>query len=221
MNATGPVCRLSMRTIIDLAAQFFGVSIIEIVSQRREARLVEARHIAMFAIRSLLPRSYPEIGRAFGHRDHTSVRLACLNIERDMEADDGRRERVESFLALCRGATPLTPPDADPFEAARRIMQRPGLATNVSIETIRDFAAIVSAAIEEAGRQDAEAEKLEALRASFEAVRPALHAFVNAFHALGAASDRGEAQARKTFEARAAALVADFETHFHIERTFK
>lgn len=221
MNATVPVCRLSMRTIIDLAAQFFGVSIIEIVSQRREARLVEARHIAMFAIRSLLPRSYPEIGRAFGHRDHTSVRLACLNIERDMEADDDRRERVESFLALCRGATPLTPPDADPFEAARRIMQRPGLATNISIETIRDFAAIVSAAIEEAGRQDAEAEKLEALRASFEAIRPALHAFVNAFHALGAASDRGEAQARKTFEARAAALVVDFETQFHIERTFK
>lgn len=221
MTAPFPSCRLSMRTIIELASQFFGVSVVDIVSPRREARLVEARHIAMYAIRDLMPRSYPEIGRAFGGRDHTSIRLACINIEQAIRTDEDKRARVDNFLALCRGATPLTPPDAVPFETARRIMHRPALATNISIETIRDFAAIVSAAIEEAGRQDDELEKLETIRASFEAIAPALHAFTHAFHRLGAASNRGEAHARKTFNGKAAALVSAFETHFHIERTFK
>lgn len=221
MNAQLPPVRLSMRSIIEIAAQYFGVSVVDILSHRREARIVEARSIAMYAIRELLPRSYPEIARAFGGRDHTTAIHACRQVTQTILFDQDKRDQVDAFLAICRASTPLTPPDTDPFEAARTIMQRPGLATNVSVETIRNFAAIVAAAIHEAGNQDRAAEQLGALTASFKAIEPTLKNFVRAFHALNAASPRGEDHARRNFEKHAAALVADLQTHFQIEGTLK
>lgn len=221
MNAHTVPCRLSMRSIIEIAAQFFGVSVVELVSPRREARLVEARSIAMYAIRELLPRSYPEIARAFGGRDHTTAMHACRNVMQEILFDQDKRERVEAFIAICRASTPTAPPDTNPFDVARTVMQRPGLATNVSIETIRDFAAIVTAAIQEASNQDQAVEKLEAFVGLFKAIEPSLEAFVHAFHQLNSASPRGEDHARRAFDKTAAALVADLKTHFQIEGKLK
>lgn len=217
MNAHTVPCRLSMKAIIEIAAQFFGVSVVDLISPRREAHLVEARSIAMYTIRELLPRSYPEIANAFGGRDHTTAIHACRKVLQEILLDQDKRERVEAFIAICRASAPLSPPDTNPFEAARTIMQRPGLATNVSVETIRNFAAIVSAAIQEASKQDEAVEKLEALTASFKAVEPSLRTFIHMFHSLQSASPRGEDHARRAFDKAAANLVAELQTHFQLK----
>lgn len=220
MNALAPnptpVCRLSMRNIVEIAAQYFEVSVVEILSPRREAGIVLARSAAMYAIRKLLPRSYPEIGRAFNRRDHTTVMHACQATEKRIAEFEEFAAAMDEFLALCRTATPIGPPDTDPFEMARRLMKQPGLATNVSIVTIRDFAAIVSAAIAEADANKAAHEELAAIRAAFEAVMPSLQRFIRAFATLEAASDRGEANALMNLRAASAALITEFQKHFNI-----
>lgn len=221
MNAPLKPIRLPMREIIELAEQYFGVSANDILSPRKEARIVEARSIAMYACRELLPVSYPQIGRAFGGRDHTTAMHACKQVTQEILLDPDFSARVEAFLVVCRGATPLSPPDTDPFETARRVMMRPALATNVSINTIRDFAAIISAAIVEAEARDDEAEKIEAIREAFGLIEPEVLAFVTSFRALDSASPTGEAKARRTFDKHAAALVAALETAFNLKRTFK
>lgn len=51
----------------------YHVNFNELISQRRHASIVRARHIAYWLCRELSKRSLPEIGRLFGKRDHTTI----------------------------------------------------------------------------------------------------------------------------------------------------
>ena len=58
------------------------VSIDDIVSARRTSDIVMPRHIAMYLARTMTPRSFPEVGRRMGNRDHTTVLHGFKKIER-------------------------------------------------------------------------------------------------------------------------------------------
>lgn len=62
-------------------AASFGIPIIEMTSARRARAVARPRQVAMSLARSLTSRSLPEIGRAFGNRDHTTVMWAVDRIE--------------------------------------------------------------------------------------------------------------------------------------------
>lgn len=81
----------SIDRIIEQVAEAFGVTYRDILSDRRDARLVVARHAGIWLARRLTLHSYPVIGRSFG-RDHTTVMYAVSRIEQRM-ADDGRLVR--------------------------------------------------------------------------------------------------------------------------------
>lgn len=59
----------------------------DILSPRRHAPVVRARHIAMYLAKTLTLKSLPEIGRHFAGRDHTGVLHAVRKIERQIETD--------------------------------------------------------------------------------------------------------------------------------------
>lgn len=65
----------------------FKMTMRELVSPIRCRALARPRQMAMYLCYHLTARSYPEIGRAFGDRDHTTVIHACRRIE-DLLADD-------------------------------------------------------------------------------------------------------------------------------------
>jgi chromosomal replication initiator protein len=83
----------------------FGVTVVDLTSERRTPpKLLRARHLAFYLCRELTPKSYPEIGRRMGGRDHTTILHACKKIERLLETDEGivsdlnvLRERVEDI----------------------------------------------------------------------------------------------------------------------------
>lgn len=63
----------------------------------------------MYLVKEFTKKSYPEIGRRFGGKDHTSVIHACRNIEKRMAQDQvfaceiaGLKERLESDIATWR-----------------------------------------------------------------------------------------------------------------------
>lgn len=60
-----------LRFIIALVAKNTNVSALEIRSARRTKDLILPRHTAMYLCKELTPKSYPEICRHFGDRDHT------------------------------------------------------------------------------------------------------------------------------------------------------
>lgn len=90
----------SIETIQRLCAREFGVSVMDILSRRRPAPAVRARHTAMYLARHLTRCSFPEIGRMFGDRDHTTVMHGVASIERRILADVKFGGRVET-LSRC------------------------------------------------------------------------------------------------------------------------
>ena len=54
----------------------------DLIGPYRDANLVKARHIVMWLARRFTERSLPEIGRALGCRDHTTIMHGCRKVER-------------------------------------------------------------------------------------------------------------------------------------------
>ena len=76
--------------IKQMTATAFGVSVDDINGTSRTKGIVLARQVAMHLMRELTGASLPEIGRAFGGKDHTTVVHSCNKIKQmvveDMEA---------------------------------------------------------------------------------------------------------------------------------------
>jgi chromosomal replication initiation ATPase DnaA len=67
------ISRPKMGDIKKAVAEYFEVSRVDLESPRRTQPLTRARQIAMYLCRQMTARSYPEIGRFFGGRDHTTA----------------------------------------------------------------------------------------------------------------------------------------------------
>jgi chromosomal replication initiator protein len=95
--------RLKIADIQKLVASHFQVSLNDIMSARRNASVVRARHVAMYLAKLLTPKSLLEISRRFGGRDHTTVLHAVRKITNII---DGRSQ--PSGCGKCRVNAPDT-----------------------------------------------------------------------------------------------------------------
>jgi hypothetical protein len=87
----------SLQEVLDAVGSHFLVSKMDILSQRRDARVVRPRQIVYFLAKELTPMSYPEIGRRIGGRDHTTVLHGVRKIEKLEETDSNLRETLNSL----------------------------------------------------------------------------------------------------------------------------
>lgn len=76
--------------IIGLTADMFGFEVEQIIGGSRRRPLVDARQVAMYVTRNMTDLSFPDIGKEFGGRDHTTVMHACRKIEGRM----GERQQI-------------------------------------------------------------------------------------------------------------------------------
>ena len=90
--------RLSLKRIIEACANYFKVSVEALLSKKRQAQLVLARHVAMFLCRDLTRESLPAIGKAFGCH-HTSVLHATGKVAARLKADVQLAECVRDLRA--------------------------------------------------------------------------------------------------------------------------
>lgn len=73
--------QVSIENIQKTVADFYRIKIIEMLSKKRSRIIARPRQIAMALARELTQLSLPEIGNAFGGRDHSTVLHACRTIE--------------------------------------------------------------------------------------------------------------------------------------------
>src|SRR5574341_461344 len=71
---------IAMDDIEEAVAERFHVKIADMKSRRRSKTLVHPRQIAMYLCRELTDASFPEIGRHFGGKHHTTISQACKQI---------------------------------------------------------------------------------------------------------------------------------------------
>ena len=88
---------ITLEDVQEVVANRFNVKISELKSKRRTKTLVNPRQIAMFLCRELTDYSYPEIGREFGGKDHTTIIHACRQIEKALDKDATLRTTIESL----------------------------------------------------------------------------------------------------------------------------
>ena len=66
--------------IKQVTADYFNVTVEELVSTRRDKRIAVPRHVAMYLCRTLTNISYPDIGKAFGGKHYSTVMYSCDQI---------------------------------------------------------------------------------------------------------------------------------------------
>jgi chromosomal replication initiator protein len=92
--------RVRIEDIQRVVARHYNVSRQELVSNRRTRVIVKPRQIAMYLSKTLTPRSFPEIGRRFGGRDHTTVLHAVRKIEELITGDQKLSHEIELLKRL-------------------------------------------------------------------------------------------------------------------------
>ncbi len=88
--------------IMDVVADFFGLTVDDLCSKSRSRQLVNARQIAMYLTRELTEMSFPQIGKAFGGRDHSTVMHAKDKIADLMKERQTTYDHVQELTARIR-----------------------------------------------------------------------------------------------------------------------
>lgn len=81
--------QISLELVQKTVSDFYKIKIADMYSQKRTRAVARPRQIAMWLTRELTSHSLPEIGEAFGGRDHTTVMHACRTIV-DLRGKDTR-----------------------------------------------------------------------------------------------------------------------------------
>ncbi|MBS3803651.1 MAG: chromosomal replication initiator protein DnaA [Oleiphilaceae bacterium] len=92
--------QVSLDNIQRTVAEYYKIKVADLLSKRRTRVVTRPRQVAMSLSKALTNHSLPEIGDAFGGRDHTTVLHACRKIVELQETDPNIREDYQNFMRL-------------------------------------------------------------------------------------------------------------------------
>jgi chromosomal replication initiator protein len=95
--------RITVDEIQKTVADHFGLKQADLLSERRTRAVARPRQIGMYLCKHLTTRSYPDIGRRFGGRDHTTVLHGVRKIDELMAKDEQIARDVEALTRKLRG----------------------------------------------------------------------------------------------------------------------
>jgi chromosomal replication initiator protein len=90
---------VTVENIQKTVAEYYKIRIADLLSKRRSRSIARPRQVAMALAKELTNHSLPEIGDAFGGRDHTTVLHACRRVK---ELRETERRIGEDYLNLLR-----------------------------------------------------------------------------------------------------------------------
>ena len=89
---------VTIENIQKTVAEYYKVRVADLLSQRRSRSVARPRQLAMALAKELTTHSLPEIGDAFGGRDHTTVMHACKRIRELRELEPRLHEDFSNLL---------------------------------------------------------------------------------------------------------------------------
>ena len=95
--------KISIDNIQKTVSEYYGIRVSDIKGKRRNRQIARPRQVAMALAKELTSMSFPDIGDAFGGRDHTTVIHACKKVEElsridsKIEEDYGRLQKILSI----------------------------------------------------------------------------------------------------------------------------
>ncbi len=90
--------QVSVDNIQRIVSEYYKIKMSDLLSKRRTRSIARPRQVAMALSKELTNHSLPEIGDAFGGRDHTTVLHACRKIKELQETSADIREDYKNLL---------------------------------------------------------------------------------------------------------------------------
>jgi chromosomal replication initiator protein len=88
---------LSSDKVMKIVANYFKIKVSDLTSPKRNRKYAVPRQISMFLCREHCKMSFPEIGAAFGGRDHSTVMHSCRKIGIEKNTDFELRRHLETL----------------------------------------------------------------------------------------------------------------------------
>ena len=95
--------QINVEGIQKTVAEYFKIKISDMHSKRRNRNIARPRQVAMALAKDLTQMSLPEIGEAFGNRDHTTVLHACRTIASLRKKDIGLNRDYHLLEQVLKG----------------------------------------------------------------------------------------------------------------------
>lgn len=92
--------QVSLANIQSIVAEYYKLKVNDLLSPRRSRSVARPRQLAMALSKELTNHSLPEIGEAFGGRDHTTVIYACNKINSLKDIDNDIQEDYKNLIRL-------------------------------------------------------------------------------------------------------------------------
>lgn len=99
-SITRPREHLTAETIIKSVANYYGLKVSDIKSSRRHKSVAGPRAVAMYLARTHTSDSYPDLGRGFGGKHHTTVISAVEKITARLKTDPGLRGEIHAIESV-------------------------------------------------------------------------------------------------------------------------
>jgi chromosomal replication initiator protein len=95
--------QISIENIQKTVADYYKIKVAEMYSKKRNRAVARPRQVAMALAKEFTQLSLPDIGEAFGGRDHTTVLHACRKIEELKDSDGGINRDLVFLQQILKG----------------------------------------------------------------------------------------------------------------------
>ncbi|WP_312814755.1 chromosomal replication initiator protein DnaA [Sedimentibacter sp.] len=92
--------KITINDIKEVIANYYNISIEDLVSKRKTKNIAYPRQIAMYIGRKLTDLSLPKLGEEFGGRDHSTVLHAYNKVEEDIENSQEVKKSVDDLISM-------------------------------------------------------------------------------------------------------------------------
>ena len=84
--------------LLSIIADFYNISVADIISNKRKQNFVLPRHIAMYILKQYFDYPYTKIGVILGNRDHTTIMNGCSKIENEININKELKMAIDTIL---------------------------------------------------------------------------------------------------------------------------
>lgn len=85
---------LTIASIQEAVADHFNLNLDELLSYRRDVRIIIPRHVAIYLSKILTNKSFTEVGLRFGGMDHSTIIYAVRKISKLIETDNALADKI-------------------------------------------------------------------------------------------------------------------------------
>ena len=87
INVKDAKTKVNEQRIINVVADYYGVSVSQLTGKGRPGNVTLPRHICWYLIKTMLGTSYEKIGYLFGGKDHSTVMSGVKKVENELKTN--------------------------------------------------------------------------------------------------------------------------------------